>query len=298
LILASVAIVCSAGMVQAQTRELRPLSSETLDAVLTFLDVDASVPLDAHVVEVGEVLGFRRKKIVFTGGRGNRVPAYLSLPKVHGPARLVLLQHAGASSKESWWVPDGYEYGATLTRRLLENGFAVLALDAQNHGEPSNSIDYVPIRTLYFTNHWWAAFRGMVLETATDYRRALQYVETRPELDLRRIGTVGQSMGGITSVYLAAVEPRVGVVVAGAAALAEPWLYPLSPINLAPALRRTQVLLIAASKDSLIPRANVDALTSALPTENRQLRLLESDHRLPKDYVELAVDWIAQGLQH
>ena len=68
LILASVAIVCSAGMVQAQTRELRPLSSETLDAVLTFLDVDASVPLDAHVVEVGEVLGFRREKIVFTGG--------------------------------------------------------------------------------------------------------------------------------------------------------------------------------------------------------------------------------------
>jgi predicted esterase len=184
LILARVAIVCSAGMVQAQSRELRPLSSETLDAVLTFLDVDASVPLDAHVVE-----------------------------------------------------------------------------------------------------------------TATDYRRALQYVETRPELDLGRIGTVGQSMGGITSVYLAAVEPRVSIVVAGAAALAEPWLYPLSPINLAPVLRRTQVLLIAASKDSLIPRANVDALTAALPTENRQLRLLESDHRLPKDYVELAVDWIAQGLR-
>ena len=165
----------------------------------------------------------------------------------------------------------------------------MLALDAQNHGERSNGIDYVPIRTLYFENKWWAAFRSMIVETTTDYRRALQYLESRSEVDLRRIGTVGQSMRGMTSVYLAAVEPGVGVVVAGVPALAEPWLYPLSTINLAPALRQKQILLIAGTQDSLIPRANVDALNAAVPGDTHQVRVLESGHRLPKEYADMAL---------
>ena len=197
----------------AQARELRPVSGDTLAAVLTFFDIDASVPLGAHVVDRGEALGFVREKIVFTGGRGHRVPAYLSLPRSTGPAPLVLLQHAGASAKESWWLPDSYERGASLTRRLLEAGFAVLALDAQNHGERSSGIGYVPIPTLYFNNRWWASFRDMVVETTTDYRRALQYLQARAEIDLSRIAAIGQSMGAMTSFYLAALEPRVSVVV-------------------------------------------------------------------------------------
>ena len=278
-------------------RELTALSPAALDAVLTFFSIDTSVPLDAHVVDRGETLGFVREKIVFTGGRGRRVPGFLGLPRGRTPARVILLHHAGGSSKESWWQPEGYEYGGNLTQRLLEAGFAVFALDAQNHGERAHGIDYVPIPALYFGNKWWAAFRSMVVETATDYRRGLQYLEGRSELDLRRIGTVGQSMGAMTSLYLAAVDPRLDVVVAGAPALAEPWLYPLSTVNLAPAFGQKQVLLLAGTQDSLIPRRNAVLLNAAVPGDSHQLRLFDSDHRLPKEYVDLAFDWLTGRLQ-
>ena len=89
----------------------------------------------------------------------------------------------------------------------------------------------------------------------------------------------------------------MSIVVAGAPALAEQWLYPLSTINLASALQNTAVLLIAGSRDSLIPRANTDTLNAALPLERHQLHIVDSDHRLPVEYSDLAFDWINQRLK-
>lgn len=273
--------------------QLQPLPPDRLDAVLTFFAVDSSIPLDAHVVDKTRVLGFTREKIVFTGARGARVPAYLAFPD-SGPAHpLVLLLHAGASSKEAWWQTDSYDRGGVLTRRLLEAGFAVFALDARNHGERANGIDFVPIPTVYFTNKWWASFRAMLVETASDHIRALQYLATRPEIDVRRIGTVGQSMGGFTAFYLAALDPRVSTIVAGAPALAEPWLYPLTAFNFSAPIRSRSVLILAGERDQLITRQSTDALL-ALIGKAAELHMLSSDHRLPAEYIDVAVPWLQQ----
>ena len=176
------AVVLAVGLhasLGAQSRELEPHSPPALAAVLTFFDYDRSVPIHADVVQSGKLLGFTREKIVFTGARGDRVPAFLSLPAGNGPFRVVLLMHAGASSKSAWWTSTSYERAADLTRGLLEAGYAVFALDAQYDGERAAANDYVPIETLYFTNEWWASFRSMVVQTTADYRRALDYLRSR-----------------------------------------------------------------------------------------------------------------------
>ena len=190
-----------AGAIQAQPQpvELRPLDAGTLQAVLTFFEVDRGAPLDARVVSRDEALGFRREKVVFSGARGNRVPAYLSLPRVAGSAPLVLLQHAGAFSKEAWWSSDGFHNGEALTRRLLDAGFAVAALDACGHGERSGQVDYVPIRTMWSEQKRWPAIRDMWVQTTVDHRRLLQYLQERPEVNAARVGTIGLSMGGVTA---------------------------------------------------------------------------------------------------
>ncbi|MCO5172079.1 MAG: dienelactone hydrolase family protein [Planctomycetes bacterium] len=58
-----------------------------------------------------------------------------------------------------------------------------------------------------------------VLRTAiVDRRRAVDWLETLPDVDPARVGAVGASMGGIATALLAAVEPRVRasvVVLAG-----------------------------------------------------------------------------------
>ena len=204
-------LVWGAPKLTTQTRELRPLDRDIRDAVITFFNCDKTIPLDAHIISKTKIFGCAKEKIAFTGAKGNRVPAYLSYPPKGQPYPVILLLHAGASSKETWWDSNGYEHGAKLTQALLESGFAVFALDAQNHDERSNNIDYVPIPTLYFQNEWWASYRSMVTETTIDYRRTLDYLRKRPEIDMKRISTVGESIGGLTSLYIAATEPDIKV---------------------------------------------------------------------------------------
>jgi len=281
----------------AQTEELKPLPETTLRAVLTFLDVDRAAPLDAHVVGRDEALGFPREKIVFSGARAQRVPAYLSLPKLSAPVPLVLLQHGGAFSKEAWWAAGGFHNGEALTRRLLLAGFAVAALDAYGHGERSSGVDYASIRTMWFEEKRWPVFRDMYVQTTGDHRRFLQYLESRSELDLARVGTIGLSMGGVTSIYLAAAEPRVQIVVTGSSALADAWLYPIAPVNLAPALAHAQVLLLAGTNDPLVPSAATAALAAALPAATHRVRLWESGHQLPTEYTEEAYEWVVRRMR-
>jgi hypothetical protein len=71
-----------------------------------------------------------------------------------------------------------------LTHSLLSAGIAVLALDAQYHGERAANNDYLSLREMYFEKEWFARYRDMVVESTRDYLRALDYLATRPEIDL------------------------------------------------------------------------------------------------------------------
>ncbi len=126
---------------------------------------------------------------------------------------------------------------ATSARRVLSVGFAVLALDAQCHGDRIAVNDYAPVnhfadpsaagnpRKGYFTQP------DIYVQTTRDYRRAIDYLETRGEIDQRRIGVLGYSMGGTQTFLLAGVEPRVRVCVAVAAPAEMSKWSPIAPQN-------------------------------------------------------------------
>lgn len=282
--------------VVAQAVSFEAHSPETLTAVVRFFDYDESVPLNAQIVQQDEALGFQREKIVFTGGRGQRVPAYLSVPGDSGPYPVVLLMHAGASSKDSWWSATGYERALDLTRSLLESGYAVFAMDGANQGERTQGVDYVPIQQLYFGNQWWATFRAMLVETVVDYRRGMQYLRTRSDLDMGRVATVGQSLGAMTSYGVASVEPTIRVMVAGAPALAPDWLYPLTPMNLSPSFSDREILLISGSRDTLSEPKWPERLLDLIGRDSTRLVFLPSGHQLPVEYVPIALEWIRERL--
>ena len=263
-------------------------SGTTLSAVLTFVDYDESVPLHSETVSTDESLGFSREKVVLTGGRRDRVPGFLSIPDGPGPFPVVLLLHAGNGSKQVWWDPDGFERGAGLTESLLISGYAVFALDGEHHGERTGSGDFVPITTWYFQHEWWATFRSMVEESVTDYRRALDYLETRPELRVSGVSAVGKSMGAITGVYLAASDERVETVVSASGSLAPDWLFPITHINLAPGLADKRVLVLGGDSDELGPVEWTRSFYEVLRSREKDLRVFESGHQLPPEWVQFA----------
>lgn len=276
---------------------LEPLAGDAFTAVATFFQYDKGIPLNTDVLAKSETEGYTREKIVFTGGRGDRVPGILAIPKTGtGPYPLVLEIHAGASSKEGWWVDSSYERGQRLTECLLAKGMAVLALDAQYHGERSANNDYLSLREMYFERKWFARYRDMLVESTRDYFRALDYLSARPEVDLARVGTIGYSMGAIMAIYLTALEPKIRATVACVAALSDAWLYPLSPLNFGAAIRHRPVLLLAGRTDSLISVESSQRLFDLLGTSS-ELALFDSGHQLPIEYVDRAFGWFEPHLR-
>jgi dienelactone hydrolase len=160
----------------------------------------------------------------FDNGAGATVPGYFLLPKkVSGksPAILYCHWHGGEYDigKEelfqSQHTPEAP--GPTFARR----GFVVLAIDAYCFGErngqgPGGEAEKGSAGEMTASkfNLWVGrTLWGMILR---DDLMALDYLAARPEVDARRIGVTGMSMGATRAWWLMALDERIqtGVSVA------------------------------------------------------------------------------------
>lgn len=292
------------------TAQEEPMGEEALQAIFLFYQYDKDVPLEAGVISEGQWTPVfpedhpckTREKIVFTGGRGDRVPGYLGIPKAGSPPYpCVLTIHGGSNRKLAWWEDDNPIYGGLFTRELLSAGFAVLALDSQYHGERIKNSDY----------ELWGALRArgehnkvnaLWVETTVDYRRALDYLETRPEIDMDRIGVTGYSMGACVIFPLKAVEPRIKAAVACSSIPFNtpdwPAIYAVwAPYNFARAIDDGHpFLMINGRSDEYTSVEAAQELIDAIDSPIKELFFYDSGHMLPLEYVPKAAEWFKKHL--
>lgn len=162
------------------------------------------VPLDVQVLEEkreGEIL---RRKISFQSDPFDRVTAWLLIPASarkdeKRPAMLVLHQ----TSREGKNEPIGLSGRPSMHvgKELAERGYVVLAPDYPSFGEHAYD----------FTKH--PEFASGSLKAVWDNIRCVDLLETLPEVDARRIGVIGHSLGGHNAIFTALFEPRLKVVV-------------------------------------------------------------------------------------
>jgi dienelactone hydrolase len=145
----------------------------------------------------------------FAAEAGERVPGILLRPTFPGSARqpVVIVLHGTGGNKESQ---------RALLAALVRDGFAAVAIDGRYHGERAQagpvarSTEYVyAILRTFRTRHGYPFF----FDTAWDVMRLIDYLETRDDIDPRRIGVIGFSKGGIETYLAAAVDPRIAVAV-------------------------------------------------------------------------------------
>jgi hypothetical protein len=182
-----------------------------------FLDMMGLWPLpprtDLKPVVTGKVDAehFTIEKLHFQSVPGLYVTANLYVPKktaFPAPAVLYVCGH-GAS------VIDKVSYGNKVTYQhhpawLAEHGYVCLIVDTLQLGE---------LQGLHHGTHnlkmWWWQTLGYTpagIETWNGVR-ALDYLETRKEVDPKRIGVTGRSGGGATSWWVAAADDRVQCVI-------------------------------------------------------------------------------------
>jgi dienelactone hydrolase len=288
-------IFCCAG------EEAVRLSDDAFHLLLQVYEYDPVIPLDARIVERIEKDGLPREKIVFRGAQGFYVPGYLQLPpNQRPPVPCVLLLHGWSGSKEHFWTDNNYISGGNVRRALVDAGFAVFALDAQCHGDRIAQNEFAPVnpsgpagvspRKGYFTQ------QEIYIQTTIDYRRGLDYLKTRPEIDSTRIGAFGYSMGGTQTFLLTGVDGRIKAAVACATPVDKSPTSLIAPRNIARAIDSRPFLMIAGRNDEMCPPAEAERVLRTMGSPAAKLSFFEGTHHLRPDFVPQAVRWFKDHL--
>lgn len=287
-------------MAGAQGQGVVALGEEAFNAVRAYYDYDPGVPLGARVVERLDTPETLRDRVVFRGVRAFWVAGYLEVPKDRpGPHPCVLLLHGWSWSKECWYDDDNYVSGGNLRRALLGAGFALFALDAQIHGDRIAENDYAVVNIWpgegaepqrnYFT------LAEICEQTVRDYRRGLDWLRGRPEIDPARLGAFGYSMGAWQVFPLCACEERVKVSVAAALPTGRILYDPVAPQAYVRGIRQPFLLQIGR-QDEMATLAAGEQLAALLPSTQKRLIWYDGGHSLPVAYVEDTVAWFRQHL--
>jgi dienelactone hydrolase len=140
------------------------------------------------------------------------VPAYLARPRsVSGRVPAVLFNHSHGGGytigKKEFIEGRSYLQPVPYAKALTDLGYIGLCIDAWVFGERSHTSE-----SDMFKGMLW---RGQVLwgMMVYDGLRALDFLIERPNVDGRRIGTLGMSMGSTMAWWLAALDPRIKVTV-------------------------------------------------------------------------------------
>ncbi len=188
--------------------------------------VPERVPLDAEVLEKQDCGDYTREKVVFNTEKYASVVAYVLVPKELKPGErrpAVLACHghgrgkadvcgvaASPEERKTLIEPLNYDYAVQFVRR----GYVVIAPDWRGFGERQSPAAWARAgRDPCNVNAMAVAYLGYTLLALDiwDGMRAVDYLQSRPEVDPGRLGVAGLSFGGTMTTYLAALEPRLKV---------------------------------------------------------------------------------------
>jgi|SRR5262245_46257832 len=163
--------------------------------------------------------GYRLEKVFIDNEAGNDISAVVLIPDgLAKPAPAVLWLHSSSQDTTGMLSPHRNGGEEPIGVALAKRGYVVLGLDNWWHGDragtgPAGSREKAndEQQTLHKLNLWLGrTLWGMFVR---DDQIALDYLCSRPEVDPKRIGATGMSMGSTRAWWLAAVDERVACTV-------------------------------------------------------------------------------------
>jgi eukaryotic-like serine/threonine-protein kinase len=221
----------------------RPVTDEVFKVYRNMYAYDKG-PLHATVEAVPDASGdWTKQKITFDAAYGTaRVPAYLFLPKDARPPFQVV---AFFPSARVDGLPSSDALGdLTFVDYVIKSGRAVI---------------YPIYENLYERRPPGAMPGGMrrrdrVVDWSKDLGRAIDYLESRPDIDHTRIAYLGVSQGAADGLILAALEERLkAVVLLDGGFFQDPHPVPgLDQVDFGPRLTKP-VLMVNGQYDATFP---------------------------------------------
>ncbi|MGB5875201.1 MAG: dienelactone hydrolase family protein, partial [Bacteroidota bacterium] len=143
------------------------------------------------------------------------------------------------------------------------------------------------------------AYTEYLIQVVKDYRRCIDYLETRPDIDSGRLAYYGMSWGGLFGAIIPAVEDRLKASVLLAGGFYGSALPPAHQINYVTRVR-VPTLMLNGRYDTIIDfETGVKPMFDLLgpPAEDKRLIPYETDHIPPRtEYVKETINWLNRYL--
>jgi len=221
-----------------------PVSDEVFEAFTRFYIYERT-PLDAVVEGSSENEDWRHERISIAAAYGSeRIPIQLLLPRNAPPPYQSVIWCPGTYSLQLG--PDDRMTLSYYFDFVAKSGRAVVLPDFQGmyaRRRPTPGTPRAPEAE---------AFRERIIQSAKDLNRTMDYLETRRDIDAKRVAFYAFSVGG-AMLALPAMEPRLRSVVFLSGGLPRRAFPPeIEPVNMAPRLR-IPFLLLGGRYDYLTP---------------------------------------------
>ncbi|MET0552672.1 MAG: protein kinase [Vicinamibacteria bacterium] len=263
-----------------------PVSDEAFASYRSFFAYDRT-ELESVVESVEETEHWRREVVSFAAAYGGeRVRAHLFLPRGTRPPYQTVVFH-----------PTGAAFVHTSSDRIQTSHFDYVVRSGRAVLHPVYKGTYE--RRLESWLDGPNAYRDLVIQQVKDLGRAVDYLQTRPDVDRARLGVFGIS--GNFELYALALDDRlkVGVVHAGGLESAHVPAE-IDPLNFAPRVREP-FLLLNGRYDSGYP---VEILQKPLvrllgtPAKDKRHVLVDSGHSVARSLERMreTVDWLDRYL--
>ncbi len=177
-------------------------------------------PLDARRIWLRQHPLGTIEKIVFVAEPFSDALAYVCIPKNSRPPHTFVICLQGHTTgmhlsigvdREDESRAIAVEGDRDFAIRCMEHGLAALCLEQRAFGERREQAmkKASPLGCLDASMQALMLGRTLIGERLYDIDRALDYLATRGDADMRRVGVMGNSAGGAMSLYAAALLPRV-----------------------------------------------------------------------------------------
>ncbi len=221
-------------------------------------DPFAYAPRPLAVHDDGVVMSSKKiavHTLSFAGANGSRVAAILIVPRIAGRYPAVLFLHGSGGTRKDLLVPAA---------ELANRGAVTMTIS-----QPNNA----------------ATFRPLVVNA----RRAFDLLVSRADVDRKRLGLVGYSLGAQTAAILAGEDSElkaVGIVAGRGTQTTRYWI----------ARTHAELYFQAGTLDQVVPHAQLVALMRAAPGRPR-ISWYPTTHGMSLQSFDDQVAWQSQVLR-
>jgi dienelactone hydrolase len=252
--------------------------------------------LNARVESRRETPEWTQEKVTFDAAYGGeRIIAWLFVPKNARPPYQTVIYFPGSApldQRSSKDIENYYEFQGFLSF-IVKNGRAVLFPvykgTFERGSDSLTAVLYGDMRSRQYTD--------VFVQVIKDFRRCIDYLETRPDIDGTKLAYYGMSWGAELGAIIPAVEERLKASILLAGGLTGNPRPEIDAINYVTRVK-VPTLMLNGKYDTLeIPETSQKPLFDLLGTRDKQRVLDETDH-IPTTvvYIREILAWLDRYL--